>query len=368
MRTGTNHIALQIDRLHQQDKLPVVVGGTAYYSTALLFKDLLPSTSSSIPDTHLTEAPTQEEVDPRLDLPTAELYETLKKVDPVMATRWHPRDRRKIRRSLQLYYSTGLLQSDLYSQQREEGRIGPGQVRYPTLIIWLWSEQSGLDLRLDARIEEMVRIGLFTEIQTLYDTHASPDSIDFTKGIYQAIGFKEFYPYLKSGSIKDREIGMELMKAATRRYARKQIKWIRNKLLGQCRQAGDQVQVVVLDATDLKSWEDRVLKPGIKALDAFLTADTIKKSFDPLHHTDVALQSLLIPSQTEEFSSRPEIWSFHACPMCPGISTNSEAGWQEHLTSRGHRSQLKRREKREAFEAWKLQQANKSNDVVDLVE
>lgn len=66
---------------------------------------------------------------------------------------------------------------------------------------------------------------------------------DYTKGIFQSIGFKEFHEYLvmpssEQTSDDDRRQqllneGIEALKVVTRRYARKQIKWIRNRFLKQ---------------------------------------------------------------------------------------------------------------------------------------
>lgn len=348
--------------------MPIIVGGTAYYATSLLFKNLLLATSAvDSPDS----SPSREIVpDPRLELPTEDLFEKLKQVDPIMATRWHPRDRRKIRRSLEIYYTTGQRQSEIYSRQREDGRINPSQVRYPTLILWLWSAQAVLDQRLDARIDEMIKSGLFDEIKDLYDKHPSPDAIDFTRGIYQAIGFKEFYPYLKSRKAIDKQKGTEMMKAATRRYAKKQIKWIRNKLLLQCEQAGNAIQVVVLDATNLENWDTQVMDPAKAAVSAFCYASSpddnksdgplatnLATRFEASKHTDPSLQRLLVPATSREFSSAPDSWSFHDCPECPGFSTNSDSGWKEHLESRRHHNKVKQKAKKIAHERWREAQA-----------
>ncbi|KAG8309020.1 tRNA dimethylallyltransferase [Homalodisca vitripennis] len=63
----------------------------------------------------------------------------------------------------------------------------------------------------------------------------------YTLGIFQSIGFKEFHDYLML-SEEQRETeegrklfekGVELMKVATRQYARRQIKWIRQRFLGR---------------------------------------------------------------------------------------------------------------------------------------
>lgn len=201
--------------------------------------------------------------DPRLELDTKQLYEALEKVDPEMAKRWHPNDRRKIRRSLEIYYSTGKKQSELYRDQRMSGRITSNKLLYRTLILWLWSEQEAIDARLNARVDDMIRAGLFEEIRSM-KASAGQQPLDFTRGAFQAIGYKEFQDYLNSGTENDRDKGTDAMKSATRQYARKQIKWIRNKLLLQCDQGGRDLVVCMLDATDLHSWALNVRDLGLR--------------------------------------------------------------------------------------------------------
>lgn len=64
---------------------------------------------------------------------------------------------------------------------------------------------------------------------------------DYTIGIFQSIGFKEFHDYLVLPSSEQTsetgkmmlEQGVEALKVRTRRYARQQIKWIRKRFLQQ---------------------------------------------------------------------------------------------------------------------------------------
>lgn len=328
-----------IEKMHSQDKLPLVVGGTAYYATSLLFRNMLQSAQKT-------------EDDSRLDMSTDELYAELQRVDPQMAARWHPKDHRKIRRSLQLFYETGQTQSQIYAAQRDQGRLGPANVRYRTLFLWLWSQQEVLDERLDQRIQTMIGNGLYDEISDMHQLQ--PDNPDCTRGIFQAIGFKEFLPYLKSGLEADRMAGIEMMQAATRRYARKQVKWIRNKLLLQCRQAGDDVQVVLLDATDLDQWNTNVKDLGIKAVKDFLNQS--------LDVNDYGFSELLRPATTIEFSSDPDAWQYWACDICSSFSTNTEEGRRVHLSSRAHKNRIQQIKRRQAFEDWKAQKANSEPD------
>ncbi|KAJ8607881.1 hypothetical protein MRB53_039977 [Persea americana] len=113
-----------IDEIRARGKLPVLVGGTHYYTQSLLFHDRL-ADGDEVANVEPENDDQQEW--PELERPTEELLEELKRVDPVMAERWHPNDRRKIQRSLQIYLKTGRKASDLYAEQRtrktDEGHV-----------------------------------------------------------------------------------------------------------------------------------------------------------------------------------------------------------------------------------------------------
>ena len=89
--------------------LPVIVGGTNYYIQSLLWhntlinKDQEQRQRSSPPEDDSSTKSFNNKNEEELDnLETKELYNRLEKVDPIMANRWHPSDRRKILRSLQV--------------------------------------------------------------------------------------------------------------------------------------------------------------------------------------------------------------------------------------------------------------------------
>ncbi len=72
------------------------------------------------------------------------LWERLREVDPERASRLHPRDERKIARSLQVYERTGRRHSDLLREQRAAqggSRLG-GPIRFnKCLVLWVKCDQ-----------------------------------------------------------------------------------------------------------------------------------------------------------------------------------------------------------------------------------
>lgn len=83
-------ISNQIDKLFAENKLPIVVGGTNYYIESLLWHILIEKpgdTRKTLPWEYRKKNP---------DVSSEELHEKLKVLDPEMATRLHPNNKRKI--------------------------------------------------------------------------------------------------------------------------------------------------------------------------------------------------------------------------------------------------------------------------------
>ncbi len=120
----TNLATRAIADIHSRGRLPIVVGGTHYYLENLLRQDTLVASSatSKSPPTHLAEGscsttreassststifPSGDDEDEDYEVEHSEAvdgcYERLMEVDPDMAARLHPRNHRKILRSLQV--------------------------------------------------------------------------------------------------------------------------------------------------------------------------------------------------------------------------------------------------------------------------
>ncbi|KAM3595812.1 uncharacterized protein V6R79_003242 [Siganus canaliculatus] len=269
----------------------------------------------------------------------AELHERLMKVDPKMAAMLHPNDKRKIARSLQIHEETGIPHSRWLEEQREQeggGGLG-GPLRYPDpCIFWLHADMDALDKRLDARVDEMLSAGLIEELRDFHvrfnQQKVQNDSQDYQHGIFQSIGFKEFHDYLTApeGSTqkeKDtlRDKGIEALKIATRRYARKQNKWVRNRFL---KRPGDNVPPVYgLDVTDVSRWEETVLNPALQIL------DSVRKGEEPTAE----------PIRVEEAEQRNKR-SRHSCDLCDKVIIG-DLEWTAHLKSKKHHYHVRKRQK-----------------------
>lgn len=205
---------------------------------------------------------------------TPELFQFLQKVDPASAQRFHPSDRRKIQGKVELYLRTGRPASELYKEQKETGV----DVRWDTLIFWVWSERDVLNTRLDKRVDKMIEMGVEQECRELYRV-AERIQAPVTSGVFQAIGmnpnrrlylcsgYREFVPVIEAGAQDDvsalRKEAIEQMKSHTRKYVRRQLSWINNRLIPLCAQQGGRTPIYILDATDPTNWDTKVLAPAL---------------------------------------------------------------------------------------------------------
>ncbi|KAF8636745.1 hypothetical protein AX17_003548 [Amanita inopinata Kibby_2008] len=278
-----------IAETHARSEIPIVVGGTSYWLQHLIFPGRLVSEGKSLttsvasppassneheqvqysdalshaisilkPDlytlfTNLPDQPPSASTDPDVAFL---LFSLLSDLDPAIASRWHWRDTRKVLRSLQIIRDTGRMASEILVEQSNDAM--QGKPRFRTLCLWLYSEPAALAERLDSRVDNMIQQGLLDEVRDLRKIAAShkgsiPD-IDYTLGIYQSIGYREFHEYLTSQASNTAfQNAVDRMKTSTRQYAKRQVSWIKNKLLPAVklanRQMPNSVPTFLLDAT-----------------------------------------------------------------------------------------------------------------------
>ncbi|XP_071394794.1 tRNA dimethylallyltransferase [Centroberyx affinis] len=327
-----------IEDMHSRDKLPIIVGGTNYYIESLLWRVLVDAGQENEESGKEGGGAPNRKVELE-KLGGAELHKRLMEVDPKMAAMLHPNDARKIARSLQVHEETGVPHSRWLEEQRgQEGGDGlGGPLRYPDpCIFWLHADMDALDKRLDARVDEMLSVGLIEELRDFhvrYNQQKVQDhSQDYQHGIFQSIGFKEFHDYLTAPESstqqeKDtlRDKGIEALKIATRRYARKQNKWVRNRFL---KRPGDDVPAVYgLDVTDVSRWEETVLKPALQIL------DSLSKGEQPAAE----------PIRVEGAEQRNKR-SRHTCDLCDKVIIG-DLEWTAHLKSKKHHYHVRKKRK-----------------------
>ncbi|CAJ0927151.1 unnamed protein product [Ranitomeya imitator] len=265
----------------------------------------------------------------------SELHARLKNVDPEMAAKLHPHDKRKVARSLQVYEESGISHTEHLRRQQEEDGGGPlgGSLRYRHhCILWLHSDQEVLNARLNARVDEMLEMGLIQELQDFHKRYnekmIAQSGQDYQHGIFQSIGFKEFHEYLVTKDITPGQTnillqkGIEALKQRTQKYAKKQNKWVKNRFL---KRPGPNVpRVYGLDVTDISAWDKNVLSPAIQIVSSFLQ--------DQL--PDMKPMDIASDSNESKRTSR-------LCDFCDRIIIGDRE-WAAHTKSKSHLHHVKK--------------------------
>ena len=345
-----------IQEIRSRGRVPIVVGGTHYYTNALLFRDSLVEKENASDEGAMVQDNSVQH--PILNGTTDAMWERLKEVDPVMADRWHPNDRRKIRRSLEIFLTTGRPASEIYAEQQSRKRAEPAAQqdfsKPGALLFWVHSESQVLKNRLDRRVDKMLDRGLMDEVTEINGYLRSKlkagEQVDLSRGIWQSIGFKEFQPYLEAveqgADVKELEKlkleCLEVMKTATRRYAKYQTKWISKQMLPLLEEEGDQERLYVLDSTDVTRYSEHVLDKAASLTHLFLDGDVMP---DPPSVSDAANNVLNAAAKTAVAAQGTPCRKH--CSTCE-TTLLTEESWQKHVRGKAHRRKA-RHEKQTAL-------------------
>lgn len=185
-------------------RLPVICGGTGLYIDALIN----PTHYSADADADISLR------DELMKKDAHELWEELYKIDREAAEKTHENNKKRVVRALEIYCKTGKTKTET---DREQKRF---ESDYDYLLLLTgFSEREALYDKIGRRVDEMVKNGLVKETAELLKNG------DLRPGTtaYQAIGYKELFPYFNGEKTLDECI--EKLKQATRNYAKRQITW-----------------------------------------------------------------------------------------------------------------------------------------------
>jgi tRNA dimethylallyltransferase len=185
----------EIDGLLADGRRPICVGGTGLYLRAALADlDLRPQV------THEIRARVADEL--ARDGP-ATLHARLAVREPEVAAAIAVTDRQRITRALEL------VDSGQRPPSGAGGELWSTATRHPTRLIGLHRDRDELHALIDARVDAIVAAGAADEVRRA-------DAAGASRAVRGAVGFDE----LLRGDV-------EAMKTRTRRYARRQLTWMR---------------------------------------------------------------------------------------------------------------------------------------------
>jgi tRNA dimethylallyltransferase len=191
-------------------RIPLLVGGTLLY-----FRALERGLSAMPPADAAVRARLEAEAR-RIGLEA--LHARLRLVDPAAAARIHANDPQRIQRALEVYELTGRPLSDFHEQGREEA--------LPYRLIKLIVAPSDRELmrgRIDRRFHDMLAAGFIEEVRALRARgDLSPDL-----PALRAVGYRQVWAFLDGRLTRSTMVHQAIV--ATRRYAKRQMTWLRGE-------------------------------------------------------------------------------------------------------------------------------------------
>ncbi|MFJ7950641.1 tRNA (adenosine(37)-N6)-dimethylallyltransferase MiaA [Lysinibacillus sp. NPDC096418] len=203
-------VRAKIKEIQLHGKLPILVGGTGLYVQAVLF------------DFQFTEEQVDDEARKAYyaeleKLGPEAMHAKLATLDPKTAETIHPNNTRRVIRALEMIELSGISKA---SEAQNRGEIP----LYNHLIIGLGQNMDREELydRINRRVDIMMEKGLLEEVKGLWQRNI--------RGVQsiQAIGYKELYEYLDGKCSLEEAI--ENLKQNSRRYAKRQLTYFRNKM------------------------------------------------------------------------------------------------------------------------------------------
>ena len=217
---------------HARGVLPILVGGSGLYLEGLLYD--LEFGGKASHDPLIRKA-----LEQRLETEGVQvLYAELLAQDPLAASKIPIQNHRRLLRALEVMQVTGQKFSD---QSQHEN----AQARYETCILALDRPRDQLYERINARVQAMVTQGLEAEVRHLYQL-AQGQLLPSVQGI----GYKEWWPYL-AGEMTDREAVIAAIQQNSRRYAKRQLTWFRNRIQGTHWLDASDYEMALAQATSL---------------------------------------------------------------------------------------------------------------------
>jgi tRNA dimethylallyltransferase len=194
----------KIAELNAADKLPILVGGTGLYLSALT--DGL-SDVPNIPDDVRDKARATVEADP------VAAWTYLIAHDTQISDRVDPTDKQRMARALEVLLATGKPLSSFH------GQAAPLLLSGSWVGVTLTPPRETLYGRINARVDVMMRHGALDEARRLWERR-----LDSAVPAMRAHGMPGFCDYFEGRASLD--AALERCKRDTRRYAKRQMTWI----------------------------------------------------------------------------------------------------------------------------------------------
>lgn len=204
----------KIAEIINNNKVPIIVGGTGLYVSSVVY------------DMEFDKEETVIEYREELYKLAAQysneyVYNMLVRIDPKASETIHPNNLKRVVRALEIAKFSGKLKST--HMENEKKRISECKSKYNFLLYFIDYDREELYKRINKRVDIMIENGGLDEAKMVYNLN-----LDENNTCMQAIGYKEFFPYFEG--IDTKENCIQKLKQDTRKYAKRQVTWFKNKL------------------------------------------------------------------------------------------------------------------------------------------
>jgi len=192
----------KIDKIIQNNKSPILCGGTGLY-----FKSL----KDGIFEGSHTDEDIRSRLEKEYEIDKEKLFRSLQKIDPDYSNKVHINNKKRLIRALEVFETTGKPMSENFDASSKNSRYAND-----FYFVYLKMHNDLLHPRILKRIKCMIDDGMIDEVEEIIKRKINISHIDY-------IGFKEISSFLnKEISINE---AIENIFVRTRQYAKRQKKW-----------------------------------------------------------------------------------------------------------------------------------------------
>ena len=210
----------EISNTIKRNKLPIIVGGTGLYLSALEKKP------SFVPKIKLSVKQEIEKLHEKFGLDF--LYKKLKDCDQYSYKKLNQNDTHRILRALEVKKSTG--KTLRFWQEKNRDEKSDDKKKYYYIV--LTPDKKDLYYQINLRFMEMIKKGAIKEVEIF-----KKKNVNQNHPIYKMIGLKYLVNYLENKITLEEAIS--LSQRDTRRYAKRQITWFKNQTVNSNRLSFD---------------------------------------------------------------------------------------------------------------------------------
>lgn len=197
-----------LEDILRRGKTPIVVGGSGLYVNALTFP-----LGFAVPK----DEEARKRMEALYDLDANAAFARLALIDPEIASRLHPNDRKRIVRALEVFECSG---KPLSSYGNDFQNTAGGDAPFEPLLFGLDMDRELLYRRIDQRVDLMIEHGLLAEAKNIYDRGYSR-----SLSAMQSIGYRQLFEVFDGKSTLEQAV--EQIKLDTRHFAKRQLTWFR---------------------------------------------------------------------------------------------------------------------------------------------